>query len=270
VAGAIRAAGEARFQARAGIWESEFATRALEDCVLRGLLRTAGLGRNKDACEALADALDGPTLEALLAAAPMRAPLVARAVLLGMSGLLEAAHAGDELRATWRELRDYWPGRPLDGTRWQRFRLRPANLPETRLQSLAGLIAERGLIGLLDRLAALFLQEPEAATPALVDALLVEEGTAGRAWALEAWANVLLPLLAGYGRAYSRLLLAERADQRYHTLQGGGDNRILARVCTIAGVTPPHLAIDQQGLLEIWTRYCSVQACARCPFTSCT
>jgi hypothetical protein len=266
VAAAIRAAGEARFQARADTWESEFATRAPEDCVLRGLLRTAGLGRNKEACEALADALDGPTLEALLAAAGTRAPLVARAVLLGMSGLLEAAHADDNLRATWRELREYWPGRPLDGTRWHRFRVRPANLPETRLQSLAGLIAERGLIGLLEGLAALLLQETEAAAPALVAALLVEDGTAGRAWALEAWTNVLLPLLAGYGRAYSQILLAERAERQYHTLQGGGDNRILARICAIAGIAPPRLAIDQQGLLEIWTRYCSMQDCALCPF----
>jgi hypothetical protein len=233
---------------------------------LRGLLRTAGLGRNRDACEALADALDGPTLEALHATAGPRAQTVCRAVLLGMSGLLEAARADAGLRDTWRELREYWPGRPLDSARWQRFRLRPANLPEVRLQFLAGLIAEHGLRGLLERLTRLFTEAPEPGTPALVGALMRDDSTAGRAWALESWTNVLLPLLAGYGRAYSHVLLADRAEQRYRTLRGGGDNRILARVCAVAGVTPPRLAIDQQGLLEIWARSCSVQDCANCPF----
>ena len=129
----LRAAGQERFAARAQRWEGEFAARTSEDCVLEGLLRAVGLGRNAEACLALASALDGTTLEALLDGAGEQRRTVATAVLLGMAGLLEEARADDETRHAWALYRDHWPGRPLNARQWQRFRLRPANLPEARL-----------------------------------------------------------------------------------------------------------------------------------------
>jgi hypothetical protein len=122
------------------------------------------------------------------------------------------------------------------------------------------------LLGLLERLVTLITQEPTAATAALVAALTGENGATGRAWALEALTNVILPLLAGYGRTCNQAILVDHVEQRYRGLPGGGDNRVLVRICAVAGITPPHLAIDQQGLLEIWERFCSVQDCAHCPF----
>jgi len=104
-----------------------------EDCLLRALLRAAGLGRNTEPYAALADALDEPRWTRCLRLAAPRRRFIAPAVLLGMAGLLEQARAGEEVRATWARYRNYWPGRPLDARQWQRFRLRPANLPEARL-----------------------------------------------------------------------------------------------------------------------------------------
>ena len=75
--------------------------------------------------------------------------VLALAVLLGMAGLLEQAHADEATRAAWGRHRFDWPGRPLDARQWQRFRLRPSNLPEARLRLLATLLATHGLHGFL-------------------------------------------------------------------------------------------------------------------------
>ncbi len=265
---AIRAAGQARFTMRAQFWEGEFAAHNLEHCVLQALLRAAGLGSNAEACAALARSLDGPTFEALLSGTEEQRRTVASAVLLGMAGLLEQARAGDDLRETWTRHSDYWPGRPLDARQWRRFRLRPANLPEVRLQALAAMLAADGLEGFLEAISALVDRQPAPRTGELL-APLMPDGTAiGRSWALEAWTNVLLPLLAGAGQAQGSATLTERAERLYTTLPGGGDNRVLERMRAIAGLQEmPRRACEQQGLLHIWSRYCSEQRCAECPLT---
>jgi hypothetical protein len=266
VQAAMREAGRARFAARAVRWEGELAARGVEDCILQALLRAAGLGRNGDACAALAVALDGTTLEALLAATGEDRRVLATAVLLGMAGLLEQAQADDATRAAWDRHRHDWPGRPLDARHWRRFRLRPSNLPEARLRLLAALMAAHGLRGCLQAMISLVDRDPPAAGAHLVALLAPDGAGAGRSWALEAWASVLLPLLAAYGAAEGTGTLAARAAGLYASLPGGGDNQLLARMLAITGLPAlPRLAVDQQGLLEIWSRHCSHQACATCP-----
>lgn len=265
----VIAAGHERFAMRAATWEGEWTARPAEDCVLRALLRAVGLGRNGEACDALADALDGPTFESLLARAGEHAPIAATAVLLGMAGLLEKAGAEEEVRRTWAAYRDYWPSRPIDPRRWQRFRLRPANLPEARLGMLATVLAQHGLLGFLDHIAALINRQPLPGAAALIAPLMPAGGTTGRAWALEAWTNVLLPLLAGYGHAHEQPRLAARALEIYGTLPGGGENQLLERMVKITGLpATPRPAVEQQGLLQLWQRYCSIQACATCPLAT--
>ena len=264
VARLIEAAGRARFATRAASWEAEWATKPPEDSLLRALLRAVGLGRNAAACAALADALDGTTLEQLLSRSGDDAARVATAVLLGMAGLLEPALADEGLRAAWEIYGGYWPARPLDARQWRRFRLRPANLPEVRLRFLARLLAAQGLLGLLERLRTL-VEDPGTTTSDLVAALAVEGAGGGRGWALETWANVLLPSLAGDAAADGRAGGAERALALYLTLPGGGENQILAGMVVIAGLARvPRRAVEQQGLLQIWHTSCSRQECAGC------
>jgi len=261
----IEAAGLARFEARAATWEAEWATKPPEDCLLRALLRAVGLGRNAAACAALAAALDGATLEQLLSRSGDDAVRVATAVLLGMAGLLELSSADGDLRAAWDTYGGYWPARPLDARQWQRFRLRPANLPEVRLLALAHLLAVQGLLGLLERLRAL-VEAPGTTATSLMAALAVEGAGGGRGWALETWANVLLPCLAGDAAARGRRALADGAHALYLSLPGGGENKTLAGMVTIAGLArTPRRAVEQQGLLQIWQTTCSRQECASCP-----
>lgn len=267
---AIRAAmiqgGTARFTSRAAQWESELAARRIEDCVLRALLRAAGLGGNGEATAALADALDGTILESLIRGSLVERQVVISAALLGMGGLLVQAGADEDLHEAWNRQRAYWPGRPLDGRQWRRFRLRPANLPEARLRVVAAVLAVDGLCGLIERLADLVDRPNPPRIADLLAPLLPEGMGAGRAWALEAWTNTLLPLLAAAGPVLGREGLTEQAARLYATLPGGGDNRVLTRMRAITGMeTPPRTAIEQQGLLHLWTEYCSRQECEWCP-----
>ncbi|MGH2343904.1 MAG: DUF2851 family protein, partial [Chloroflexota bacterium] len=153
VRAAIGDAGRARFAARAALWESELAAATVEHCALKALIRTAGMGGNSEACLALADALDGTVLERLLRGSFAERQITASAALLGMSGLLDQARAGEEIRRAWMLQQAYWPGRAMDTRRWHRFRLRPSNLPEARLGVVAAILARDGLAGFLHRLA---------------------------------------------------------------------------------------------------------------------
>lgn len=263
---AIDAAGRARFAARAALWESELAATTIEHCVLRALLRTAGMGGNGEACSALADALDGTVLERLWRGSFAERRTTALAALLGMGGLLDQARAGEDVRRAWALQHAYWPGRPLDARQWRRFRLRPSNLPEARLALVATILARDGLAGFLHRLADLIDSAEPASTSDLLEPLLPQGLGAGRGWALEAWANTLFPLLAALGPAIGRAELSEKAARAYMLLPGGGDNHLLTRMCGIAGLAKaPRTAIGQQGLLHIWAEYCSLQECERCP-----
>ena len=263
---AIRAAGQARFGARASLWEGELAAAPMEDCVPRALLRCAGLGGNSEACVALAQALDGATLEAILQGPAAQRSVTVLAALLGMAGLLELGKASAEEHEAWSRQSGYWPGRPLDARQWRRFRIRPANLPEARLRVVAAVLAANGLIGLVTRLAELLDRSEPPPVAELLAPLLPEGAGAGRGWALESWTNILLPFLAAAGPGLGREKLAARAARLYAGLPGGGDNRVLTRMRGIAGLDGGQLAaIEQQGLLQIWADFCGRQECARCP-----
>lgn len=265
----LEEAGLQRFEARATSWEADLSSKADENCVLQALLCCAGLGKNGGACLALARALDGRVLEAVLDAAGGQADTVASAVLLGMGGLLEPAHACQEVRDAWLAHRDYWPGIPLAARQWHRFRLRPANLPENRLRLIAAIIARHGLGGFQRRLIATIDAAPPPAMPHLL-ALLAGDGRgAGRDWGLEAWTNVLLPLAVALARSQANDAVAARGLTCYRRIPGGGQSALLTRMATIAGLpAPPRRAVEQQGLLRIWAEYCSQQRCTACPLAA--
>jgi hypothetical protein len=131
------------------------------------------------------------------------------------------------------------------------------------------LLTTHGLHGFLQAIVDLVNRDPPLTAPTLAAALTPEGAAAGRSWALEAWANVLLPLVAGFAQAQGQAVLAERAGEHYATVPGGGDNQVLTRMLAITGLPAlPRLAIDQQGLLEIWSRRCSTQSCETCPLAA--
>lgn len=265
----LRDAGMKRFERRLTFWQAALHSKPLEDCVLLALLRSAGLGKNSESFAALAEALDGVTLEALMAANPRRAVAVVTAVLLGMSGLLEAADADVETRELWLAYRDCWPGRPLSAGAWRRFRVRPANLPESRLRYLAALAGRSGLRRFLAELVSAVDADSPPRYAAYVALLEADGRVPGRSWSLEALANVLLPLVAARAGDEDNASLAERAVRAYAQLPGGGQNAVLERMTRITGLRmTPRAAVEQQGLLHLWSMYCSRQLCGLCPLSA--
>jgi hypothetical protein len=262
-------AGIERFERRVTLWQAELQAKPLEDCVLLALLRSAGLGKNAEPCASLAGALDGATLEALLTADRQRATEIAEAVLLGMSGLLEPAHAGGETRELWQTYRDFWPGRPLAARAWRRFRVRPANLPESRLRLVAALAGRAGIRQFFTDLVHTVESTPAPVCADWIALLSTEGHSAGRSWGLEAVANILLPLAAAYARDGADEALAGHAISAYVSLPGGGQNSLLDRMTLIAGLrATPRGAVEQQGLLHLWATHCSKQYCEDCPLAA--
>lgn len=259
---AILSAGRTRFADRALRWEGEFSVQSTESCMLHALLGAVGLGRNGDACSALAVALDAATLESIaVGSIPLKEKVIS-AVLLGMAGLLEEGHADEEELRFWERCRDYWPARPLDRRSWQRFRIRPANLPEVRLRAIGLVVARDGLRGFLERCVTQIMSE-KTRPEELVE--LLGSG-AGRGWSLEVWTNILLPLIAGYSGMQQIPTLGERAIALYLRLPGGGENHTLRKITALCGLArPPRSAVGQQGLLQIWHTHCAQQRCMGCP-----
>jgi ribosomal protein L12E/L44/L45/RPP1/RPP2 len=265
----LREAGRERFEGRVSTWQGEIAATCIEDAVLHALLRAAGLGRNREACAALATALDGRTLDAALLAARARGPAVAAASLLGMAGLLDAAHADAEMRETWNGYRHYWPGQPLEARQWQRFRLRPANLPENRLLLVAGIVARHGLAGFIEAFGQAFAGGAVPSSASLLALLAPPRATLGRGWGLEALVNTVFPLVAAHARLQGDDAIANRVAACYAALPGGGDNSKLERMTCIAGLAKtPRDALAQQGMLHLWATYCSGLRCGACPLAA--
>ncbi len=262
-------AGMERFDHRVTSWQTALQTRSLEDCVLLALLRSAGLGRNEAPCAALAAALDGVTLEAILVTGGQRATATAAAVLLGMAGLLELAHADQETRDLWLAHQEFWPGRPLSARAWRRFRVRPANFPESRLRLVAALAGRAGLQQFLADVVDMIRAVPAPSCGDWMAMFNTENQTAGRSWTLEALASVWLPLATAYARDRQLGELAERAVLTYVNFAGGGDNAVLDRMARIAGLhAVPRRAVEQQGLLHLWSTHCSRQQCETCPLAA--
>jgi hypothetical protein len=101
-------------------------------------------------------------------------------------------------------------------------------------------------------------------------ALLEADGRVpGRSWILEALANVLLPLVAARAGDEDNASLGERAVRAYTQLPGGGQNAVLERMTRITGLRmTPRAAVEQQGLLHLWSMYCSRQLCGLCPLSA--
>ncbi len=266
---ALRHAGMARFDRRVVTWQALLQSKPVEDCALLALLQCAGLGKNAGPCAALAAAVGGATLDALMAAKGPRAEAVATAVLLGMSGLLESANVDAEIRELWHAYRDCWPGRPLPRGSWRRFRVRPSNLPEVRLRYAAALAARAGLGNLIADTAGAVDVEPPPTCGRLLSLLGTDRRLPGRSWGLESLTNTILPLVAAWALNTQNARLAARAERAYSGLPGGGQNAVLERMVRLTGIgATPRTAIEQQGLLHVWNSHCSARRCETCPLAA--
>ena len=250
----LQAAGLARFLSKMAACEADIAALGPAQALYRRLARALGYGGNARPMERLADAV----------------PLTELCGWLEDEG--EAAAAARLLE--WAGL----AGRPsplgLVRRDWQVAGLRPANLPQRRLRGLCRLVARYGA-RLADVLAERVVQAWQAQRPAILAAALQVADAApagaaseplslvGRARALEAVVNALLPWAAAWGSLSGRPDLASAALGCFQRLPRTAENHVAREAARLLGLGrgAARLACQQQGLLHLYQARLADPAC---------
>lgn len=168
------------------------------------------------------------------------------------------------------------------------FRLRPVNFPTARLAAFCFLLPSLFARSLLSRILGV-LRLP-GATPserrsALISLFRVSpdrfwsrhyhfRGTRrgggialGHARVHELLVNSIVPLLLLYARVYTDGWVRRGSLALLRALPSAGENRLtrLVKAALIGGNTGLRSPVEQQGLLHLYSLYCSRGRCSRCP-----
>jgi hypothetical protein len=215
--------------------------RALLQTVWEAIARAAGYGGNQDRMERAARVL---TLAGLLAL-----PSSQRA------GMLATAADAKSCTDNSAVIRDTWLSSAVI----------PSNRAAPRLRWLASwaerLSAEQWWSDLTTYSAAfagdaavfapLFHVEGEAASP-------------GPERITELAVNVLAPVLSLLSELRDDTELARRARAVYFYIRAAAPNRVTRIVAPVLGRTAPFNSMTQQGMIELYTEFCSLSKCGSC------
>jgi hypothetical protein len=213
---------------------------ALRQVAWEAVARSAGYGGNQDRFERMARVLK---LEALL-----RLPSTSRAAHLTAAGANTGSRPGTESLLSWRECG-----------------VMPLNRPAPRIGWLAALAPRLDDTQWWSALAsaALTCHADDSGFQPLFR-IEGERGSPGADRLAEIITNVVAPLL---------VLLAEEGDDAalHHAARAlffggrhGAGNRITRIVAPVLGQSPPYTTACQQGMIELFTDFCSQSACSSC------
>lgn len=140
-------------------------------------------------------------------------------------------------------------------------------LDATRLEGLLTLFARWQATGPWRPLRAALERRPDAAAlDALARALMVPRGLVSRGRAAILAVNVVLPGAAAWAERQGELALAERARALYAAYGGLPSNQITREMARQLGLArQPSGACAQQGLQQVWARWCREKRCEACP-----
>lgn len=277
-------AGLRRFEEKAAGFSDLLKTAEAGQVLYKGICRALGYAGNKAPFEALADRLP---LTAVLKLAADSLP-ARQAVLLGAAGLLPSQNrvTGHQYRDDYKEdLESRWsrlsgnilPGKAAD---WNLALVRPVNHPVRRIAALSYLLQRYEQSGLLRGLELLAGNAGAGAAQSLVAGLrvngdgywagkpdkssteLIGKGRAG-----EIAINVVLPFFSALAR-HNKDTLQENSVLdtflHYPSLPGNSLTRYMSDI--LSGPRDGRAGgCLQQGLLNLYHRYCRVKDCACCP-----
>ncbi len=265
----LEAAGQERLRRKAQRIARRIADAGAPQTLHEELAAALGYKHNKAPFRLLAARVPLETLRAEGAGDPERA----RALLLGVAGLLPAETGGDadarRLWDHWWKLRGRWEAAALPRDRWRLDGLRPLNRPERRIRAAAWLATRQDPPDVtLRRLATL---APREFVRAALDWLDVPDGRdrapglLGRARASAILINVLVPFLAAVDARgpFDAGLLRALPDE-----PSNGIERTMA--LTLFGPDhPPSLhrgSLHRQGLVQVFQDFClnDRSRCASC------
>ena len=267
-----------------GAWE-----QLLYECVLEGM----GFAKNRSPFLALARSVSLP----LLKVHGLGDARTMQALLFGAAGLLPSMHTvwDKESRAYVRTLRRRWrvlrPGLrvPLlhEGD-WMFFRMRPVNFPTARLAMFCFLLPSLFAGHPLERILGIIRQSgttPRARRSRLVSMFRFSpdrfwsrhihfRGTGknggvalGHARVQELIVNEIVPLLLLYAREYPDRGLGRESIALLRSLPSATENSVtrLVRGALLGGKARPGGSLEHQGILHLYSSYCSRGRCGRCP-----
>ena len=286
LAAIVREAGYARLQVKAVQAEARFAEADPDQAFYADLLDALGYSHNRAPCRDLARRLPLAALDSYvynLPAAPTRLRLAA--LLLGAAGFLPwrdpaglrlSAATRSALEREWEVLGTPWRPPAQPPLAWDLARIRPANHPARRLLGLAVLLAAAGPANLaavcLDALA-----HPDADPRALVASLTAtlwpdaaDDGAPitliGRDRAHEIVVNVVIPHCLARASVGGAASLADQARRLAASLPAGAGNaRTRAMQQQLGGTLRVRTALEEQGLLHLYTAWCASRRCYECP-----
>ncbi|HLQ33247.1 MAG TPA: DUF2851 family protein [Chloroflexota bacterium] len=228
-----------RFQAKQAAFEGELAEFQPDQALYAGLLEALGYSRNR---------------------VPFR-QLAAEVPLSALTGARTAADIEHLLLARARV--------------WHIAGVRPDNLPERRVRQFAAVLERLQPKGVLDELLAPLLDAGEApadkASARLRQAWQEQLAELGPQRTDAIAINVLLPFTAAYGHATCQFTLSELAVQAFLAYPSEGANQVTAYMRRdvlgpLSGAARG--AASEQGLLQVWDRWCHEKVCAVCPLGS--
>ena len=293
--------GADRFDEKVARFESDLTCKPPDQLLYESVAAALGYAQNREPFRRLAELLPVRLLRVLARSRALdnrsAVQVDAEALLLGMAGLLPSqrgliANEDSHVRALeerWAASELSLEGGAMQAGEWQFFRVRPANFPTRRVAALSWLAAQWPLEGLGEALASLVrLSEPKRVPTALESLLLGSDRDGywarhcdfglplrcaadliGRQRAAEIVINVFLPYLVAWASFLGDEVLACLARQAFAIYPKRGDNEIARYMAAfLVGHPRPHMARSgcrQQGLLQLYWRWCEAKQCGECP-----
>ena len=268
---ALRQRGWRRLTEKQRKFSQDLQVLTASETLYRGLLDALGYSNNRRPMRELGALIPLQLLESSGGPASEHRSL---ALLLGGGGFLEdpvrvpreVGEAGSfaDLIQCWKKLKRAYALQTVPANAWTLNRVRPANHPAVRLASLASLIDSGGPGGLFDRFLGLELNGGASWDRWLAMA----EPSIGAGRRMQISVNILAPFLAAYAESSRDDAFAEEVAATWEQLRGAVRDRIArsTRIQIVGDIRfPIRLALEEQGLHDIYQSGCSQLRCFECP-----
>ena len=268
---ALRARGWSRLVEKQLRFSQDLQVLTAPEVLYRGVLDALGYSANRDPMVEVGRRMPLQLLERARRAEGEPGIL---AGLLGTAGFLPLSPVTHELCGSpvsahgiercWDELSRSYAIEPISTGAWTLNRVRPANHPVARLASLASLIAGLREASLFEHFLGLPLDGGKSWERWLASA----RPSIGASRRQQVIVNIFAPFLAAYTEVTRDDELSERVAGDWERLPGAVSDRIArqTRRQIVGNVRfPIKLALEEQGLHEIYRNGCAELRCFECP-----
>jgi hypothetical protein len=255
-----------------------------EQVLYRSICRCLGYEKNTEPFEKLADNLNISKLQNL----NYQSKLQLMSFIIGSAGLLPvqtnknsavfnslSVNQINEMENFWLE--GEYPQILYDGD-WCFFRIRPANNPVRRLIALTEIVYRYGKKGLVERMTSLILNTNCNKVSNMERELSISwesvyTDSSGKSTRLlgknkirQIIINTILPFLFAYGIYTGHRELSYKSKSLYSNFPGLEDNHLISYMRGVLMISSKwkHAAVEQQGLIYLFNKFCRNKDCRRC------